>query len=60
MSIIVCDACAINVLLMTPGVVRMTIIGDDTTWCVAHNHHSDDSRGVIYDHNNFTVQTTGI
>jgi hypothetical protein len=29
------------------------IIGDTTTWSIAHDHHSDDSRGVIYDHNIF-------
>jgi len=33
----------------------MTIVGDATTWSVT----SDDSRGVIYDRNVFTIQVTG-
>ncbi len=38
---------------MTPIVIRMTIISDDTTWSFTNDRHSDDSRGVIYDRNFF-------
>jgi hypothetical protein len=40
----------------TSRVVRMTIVDDATTW----SDISDDSRGVIYDHNIFIIQATGL
>ncbi len=40
---------------MTP--VRMMIISDDTTCGIAYHHHSDNSRGVIYDPYIFMIQT---
>jgi hypothetical protein len=36
-------------------VIRMTIVGDATTYSIT----SDDSRGVIYDHNNFIIEAIG-
>jgi len=43
----------------TSGVVRLMIIGDTTTWSITYDHHSDNYRGVIYDHNTFIIQATG-
>jgi hypothetical protein len=34
----------------TSRVVRTTIVSDATTWSITYDHHSDDSRGVIYGH----------
>jgi len=39
----------------TSRVIRMTIVGDATTWSIT----SDDYRGVIYNRNIFTIQATG-
>jgi hypothetical protein len=39
--------------------VRMTIIGDTTTWSITYFSHSGNSRGVIYDRNIFVIQATG-
>ncbi len=39
----------------TSTVVRMTMVGDTTTWSIT----SDDSIGVIYHHNIFIKQVTG-
>jgi hypothetical protein len=39
---------------MTPLAVRMMIVGDATTWSIT----SDNSKGVIYNRNIFTVQAT--
>ncbi len=39
----------------TSRVVRMTNIGDATTWSIT----SDSSVGVIYDHTIFIIQVTG-
>jgi hypothetical protein len=35
----------------------MTNISYATTWSITYDHHSDDSRGVIYDRNIFTIHT---
>jgi hypothetical protein len=32
---------------------------DATTWSSTFNHHSDNFRGVIYNHNSFIKQATG-
>jgi hypothetical protein len=37
----------------------MMIISDTTVWSITYDRHSDESRGVTYDHNIFIVQTTG-
>jgi len=42
----------------TSRVVRITIVSDATTWSVTYDHHSDSSRGVIYDHNIFITHAT--
>jgi hypothetical protein len=42
----------------TSTVIRMTIVSDTTTWSITYNHHSDDSRDVIYDCNIFLNQAT--
>jgi hypothetical protein len=34
------------------------IVGDATTWSVTYDHQYDESWGVIYDHNIFTIQAT--
>ncbi len=39
----------------TSRVIRMTIIGDATTWSITYNCHSDNSIGVIYDGNIFII-----
>ncbi len=44
-------ACVIkNITLVndTSRVIRMTIVNDASSYGVTYNHHSDDSRGVIY------------
>jgi hypothetical protein len=38
----------------------MMIVGDATTWSITYDRHSDNSRGVIYDCNNFIIQETGV
>ncbi len=38
----------------------MMIMGDATSWNVTYGHHSDDSRGVIYDCNIFIKQAIGL
>jgi hypothetical protein len=43
----------------TSRVVRMTIIGEATTWSITYTHHSDDYRDVIYDCSIFITQATG-
>ncbi len=37
----------------TSIVNRMMLVGDATTWSSTYDGHSDDSRGVIFDHNIF-------
>ncbi len=32
-------------------IIRVTVVSDATTWSVTYDHHSDNSRGVIYDRN---------
>jgi hypothetical protein len=44
----------------TSRVTRMMIIGYVTTWSITYDCHSDDSKGVIYNHNNFILQATGL
>ncbi len=39
-------------------VIRMTILSDPTTWSVTYDHHSYNSRGVIYNRNIFIIQTS--
>jgi hypothetical protein len=34
-------------------VIRMTTVGDTTTWSITYDHHSENTRGVIYDYNIF-------
>ncbi len=43
----------------TSRVIRMVIEGDATTWIITYDSHSDNSRGVIFDHNIFIIQLTG-
>jgi hypothetical protein len=38
----------------------ITIVSDAPNCGVTYNHHSDDTRGVIYDCNMFIVQATGV
>ncbi len=38
--------------------VRLMIVGYATTWSITSDHHSDDSRGVIYNCNIFTIEDT--
>jgi hypothetical protein len=40
----------------TSIVFRMTIVSETTTWSITYDCNSDDSRGVIYDHNVFIIQ----
>jgi hypothetical protein len=35
------------------------ILGDATTWFFTYDHHSDNSRGVIFDRNILIIQATG-
>jgi hypothetical protein len=35
-----------------------TIIGDATTWSITYDHHSDNSRGIIYNRNIIPIQAT--
>jgi hypothetical protein len=46
----------------TFSVVRMTIVGDATTWSVILEPSclNDDSRVVIYDRNMFMIQASGL
>jgi len=37
----------------------MTIVGYTTTWSITCNHHSDDSRAVIYNPTMFIILATG-
>ncbi len=39
-------------------VVSVRIIGEATTLSVTYDRHSENSRGVIYDHNIFIIQAT--
>ncbi len=41
-------------------VIRMMIISDASTWSVTYDHHSDNSRGVIYDGNILIIQASGV
>ncbi len=53
------DACTIKISRSVNDndnsrVVRMTMIGDTTTYySITYNHHSDNSRGAKYDLNKF-------
>jgi hypothetical protein len=42
----------------TSRVIRMAFISDVTDMSITYDRHSDDSRGVIYDHNIFIIQAT--
>ncbi len=44
----------------TSGVFRVMMVGDATTWSVTNDHHSDTSRGVIYNRNIFIIRATGL
>jgi hypothetical protein len=39
---------------------KMIIVGDATTWSITYNHHSDDSRDIIYNRNIFITLATVI
>ncbi len=39
-------------------VVQLTTVSDAPSCGITYGHHSDDSRGVIYDRNIFIKQTT--
>jgi hypothetical protein len=45
---------------MTTLVIRMTILGDTTTWSVTYNCHSDNTSCVIYDCNILNIQSIGL
>jgi hypothetical protein len=40
----------------TSRVIRMTVIGNATTWSITYNCYSDNFRVLIYDHNMFIIQ----
>ncbi len=58
MTILMSDTMFSQSLNDTSRVIRMTIVGDITTWSITYDCHSDNSRGVIYNNNIFIVQAT--
>ncbi len=43
----------------TSRIIRIMIVSDATTWSITDDCHSNNSRGVIYNHNIFVIQATG-